>query len=148
MKKSLIASLLALAAGSSSAFDLGITGSYDHVSPNYFASGFGVTAAQRFNNKGIFLGYDRYPDIKYNKYTAMGGLDVATAGSALLTVKAGVAYLDSRYSDGFAFLAGVGATYPLTDKISIVTDFRHQWGQSSVKKYNGNTVTLGLTYSF
>lgn len=148
MKKTLIAAALALAAGSASAIDIGVTGSYDHVSPNYFASGFGVSAAQRFGNKGVFLGYDRFPDINYSKYTVQGGLDIATAGSALLTLKGGVAYLDSRYRDGYALLLGAGATFPLTDKISITADFRHQWGQEKVNKYNGNQVIFGLTYTF
>jgi opacity protein-like surface antigen len=149
MKKSLIAAALAMAlTGTASAVDFGITGSYDHVSPNYFASGFGLTASQRFGTKGVYLGYDRFPDINYSKYTVQGGLDVATAGSALLTIKSGIAYLDSRYRDGFALLLGVGATFPLTDKLSITADYRHQWGQEKVNKYNGNQVIFGVTYSF
>lgn len=150
MKKTLIATALACAASTAFALDVGVTGSYDHVSPNYFAGGYGLVVGHRFanTNYGVTAAFDRYPDIKYNKYTLMAGRDVATLGTAVLTIKSGVSYLDTRYNDGYAFVAGVGSTIGLTDKISLTTDFRHQWGQDSVKKLNGNIVTFGLMYSF
>ena len=153
MKKIAIATLLAVAAVSASAVEVGITGSYDGTKHDH--AGYGLTVGEHFGKAGITAGFDRYSDNKLNKYSLVGGYDVAKIGSATVTAKAGVVYLDqekgAKYSSdrqGYAGLVGAGVTVPVTKAVSVTADYRYQAGQSRVNDLNGSTVLFGAKYAF
>jgi outer membrane autotransporter protein len=50
--------------------------------------------------------------------------------------------------DGFAGVLGVGASMAITKKLSAGVSIDRQWGQSVVKKFNGNVITAGVKVGF
>ena len=150
MKNILIASMLALAAFSASAVEVGVNGSYDMGGSND-RPGAGITLGQKFNKFGVTAGFDRYTkNTDQNKWSLVGSYDVATVANTTLAVKAGAVYLDNtgRVADGYAALVGAGASYPLSKTVALTADYRYQAGQSRVNQFNGSTVAFGAKYSF
>jgi opacity protein-like surface antigen len=150
MKKLAIASLLALAAVSASAVEVGVNGSYDFGSSPERPGG-GVTLGEKFGKFGVTAGFDRYTKGNdTSKYSLVGSYDVAQFAGATFAVKAGGAYIDNsnRTPDGYAALVGAGASYPITKDIALTADYRYQAGQSRINQYNGSTVAFGAKYSF
>lgn len=150
MKKLAIASVLALAAFSASAVEVGVNGSYDMGGSND-RPGAGITIGQKYDKFGITAGFDRYTKgTDQNKWSLVGSYDVATIAKTTLAVKAGAVYLDNsgKSADGYAALVGAGASYPITKDIALTADYRYQAGQSRVNQYNGSTVAFGAKYSF
>ena len=150
MKNILIASILAMAAFSANAVEVGVNGSYDFGSPTE-RPGAGVTVGQKFGKVGVTAGFDRYTKTTdQDKYSLVGSYDVATVAKTTVAVKAGAAYLSntSGVADGYAALVGVGASYPITKAVSLTADYRYQAGQSRVNQFDGSTVAFGAKYSF
>lgn len=150
MKKLVIASVLALAAVSASAVELGVNGSYDYGSPAN-RPGAGITIGEKYGKFGVTAGFDRYQKgTDQNKWTLVGSYDVYTAGAATFAVKAGAAYLDNygNTADGYAGLAGAGVSYSIAKNVALTADYRYQFGQSRVNTFDGNTVSTGVKFSF
>jgi opacity protein-like surface antigen len=150
MKKLAIASVLALAAASASAVEVGVNGSYDFGGAND-RPGAGITVGEKFGKVGVTAGFDRYTKgTDQNKWSLVGSYDVATVAGATVAVKAGAVYLDNagKTADGYAALVGAGVSYPLTKAVSLTADYRYQAGQTRVDQFNGNTVAFGAKYSF
>jgi opacity protein-like surface antigen len=153
MKKIAIATLLALAAVSASAVEVGVNGSYDGTKHDH--AGYGLTVGEHFDKFSATAGFDRYGDNNLNKYSLVGGYDVAKVGSATVTAKVGTVYLDqeagktySKDRNGWAGLVGAGISVPVTKAVSATVDYRYQAGQSRVKDLNGSTVLVGAKYAF
>lgn len=177
MKKFAIASVIALAATAASALDLGVNASrtYGGADRNGYGltvgQSFGAFGAEASVDRYTGSGIDQ------NRWSLVGTMPVATVGKVSLTAKAGVAYLDnqgtltsdsavttcrgrsaqcmtststtsSEVANGFAGVVGVGASMPLTDKLSATVDYRYQRGQDRVNAFNGSTVNAGLKYKF
>ncbi len=150
MKKLAIASLLAVAAFSASAVEVGVNGSYDFGSPTE-RPGAGITLGQKFGKMGVTAGFDRYTKTTdQDKWSLVGSYDVATISNATVAVKAGAAYLSNTGSvaDGYAAVVGAGVSYPLTKTVALTADYRYQAGQSRVNQFDGSTVAFGAKYSF
>jgi opacity protein-like surface antigen len=150
MKKLAIATVLALAAFSASALEVGVNGSYDFGGSND-RPGAGITIGQKYDKFGITAGFDRYTKgTDQNKWNLMGSYDVATIAGTTVAVKAGAMYIDNtgRVADGYAALVGAGASYPLSKTVALTADYRYQAGQSRVNQFNGSTVAFGAKYSF
>ena len=150
MKKLAIASVLALAAFSASAVEVGVNGSYDFGGSNE-RPGAGVTLGQKFGKMGVTAGFDRYTKgTDQDKYSLVGSYDVATVANTTMAVKAGAAYLSNtgNVADGYAALVGVGASLPVNKTVALTADYRYQAGQSRVNQFNGSTVAFGVKYSF
>ena len=150
MKKLAIATVLALAAFSASAVEVGVNGSYDFGSSND-RPGAGITLGQKYGKMGVTAGFDRYTKgNEQNKWSLVGSYDVATIAKTTVAVKAGAVYLDnmSRVSNGYAALVGAGVSYPLTKTVALTADYRYQAGQSRVNQFDGSTVAFGAKYSF
>ena len=150
MKKLAIASLLALAAVSASAVEVGVNGSYDFGGAND-RPGAGITVGEKFGKVGVTAGFDRYTKgTDQNKWSLVGSYDVATVAGATVAVKAGAMYIDNagRVADGYAAVVGAGVSYPLNKTVSLTADYRYQAGQSRVNTFDGSTVLVGAKYSF
>jgi opacity protein-like surface antigen len=150
MKKIAIATLLALAAVSASAVEIGVNGSYDFGGAND-RPGAGITVGQKFDKFGVTAGFDRYTKgTDQNKWSLVGSYDVATIGKTTIAVKAGAMYIDNtgRVADGYAALVGAGVSYPLSKTVALTADYRYQAGQSRVNTFDGSTVLFGAKYSF
>ena len=150
MKKLAIASVLALAALSASAVEVGVNGSYDFGGSNE-RPGAGVTLGQKFGKMGVTAGFDRYTKgTDQDKWSLVGSYDVATVANTTVAVKAGAAYLSNtgNVADGYAALVGVGASLPVNKTVALTADYRYQAGQSRVNQFNGSTVAFGVKYSF
>lgn len=150
MKKLAIATVLALAAFSASAVEVGVNGSYDFGSATD-RPGAGFTIGEKFGKFGVTAGFDRYTKTTdQDKYSLVGSYDVATIAKTTVAVKAGAAYISNtgNVADGYAALVGVGASYPLTKTVSLTADYRYQAGQSRVNSFDGSTVAFGAKYSF
>ena len=150
MKKIAIATVLALAAVSASAVEIGVNGSYDFGGPND-RPGAGITVGQKYDKFGITAGFDRYTKgTDQNKWSLVGSYDVATVAGATVAVKAGAVYIDNagKTADGYAAVVGAGVSYPLTKTVALTADYRYQAGQSRVNSFDGSTVAFGAKYSF
>jgi opacity protein-like surface antigen len=150
MKKIAIATLLAVAAFSASAVEVGINGSYDYGSPTQ-RPGAGITIGEKYGKLGVTAGFDRYQkSTDQDKWSLVGSYDVATIAKATVAVKAGAVYLDNagRVADGYAALVGAGVSYPLSKTVALTADYRYQAGQSRVNSFDGGTVAVGAKYSF
>jgi opacity protein-like surface antigen len=150
MKKLAIASVLALAAFSASAVEVGVNGSYDFGGSNE-RPGAGVTVGQKFGKMGVTAGFDRYTKgADQDKWSLVGSYDVATIANTTVAVKAGAAYLSNtgNVADGYAALVGAGLSLPVNKTVALTADYRYQAGQSRVNQFNGSTVAFGVKYSF
>jgi opacity protein-like surface antigen len=149
MKKVLIASVIALAATAASALELGV-----HVTRDYSGSDRnygGITLGHNYGAMSATAGFERSSvgTNDQNRYSLVGGYDVVKLGTVTVTPKVGVAYLDNQVgSDGYAMTVGVGASVPVTAKISVTADFARQYGQDRVNQFDGNRVSVGLKYKF
>jgi len=148
MKKLAIIAILATATGLASAADIGAR--FEHNSGND-TSGFGVTVGQKFGAVGVEAAVDRsaVASRDVNRYSLVGSYDLTKVYGVTVAAKAGVAFVDALgQKHGGALLGGVGVSYPVTKKISLVADYAYQQGQERVSEWNGNTVSAGLKYSF
>jgi len=149
MKKILLATLLAATFGAASAVEVGVNTSRNYAGNDN--TGFGLTVGQRIGGKTtVTAGFDRVTSgADQDRFSLIGGYDVAKFGKAIVTANAGAGYLNNEVAaNGYVALVGVGVSYPLTAKVSATVDLRHQVGQARVSQFNGNTVTAGLKYSF
>lgn len=148
MKKLAIASLLAVAAASASAVEVGVTAARDYAGPDRNTAG--VTVGHPFGPVAVTAGFDRTTTgVAQNRWTLIAGYDVTKLGPVTLAVKGGAAYLDNASgADGAAFVVGAGASMPVMKNTAATLDFTRQQGQARVSAFDGNRVTVGLKYSF
>lgn len=148
MKKLAIIAILASISAAASATDIGLRVGRNGGTETNNA---GVTIGQSYGALGAEAAFDRSTVgvVNVDRYSLLGSYEVAKVAGATVAVKAGAAYIDpARGHDGFAALVGVGASYPVTKKVSVVADYAFQEGQTRVRGYNGNTVSAGVKYSF
>lgn len=149
MKKIAFATVLALAAASASALEIGVTATRDYSSDA--RNGGGVTLGQSYGKLNVTAGYDRFTkgSNDQNRFSLVGGYDIAKLGQVTFTPKLGVAYLDNQTSsNGYAMTVGLGASVPVTQKVSVGLDYAYQRGQDRVRDSNGNTIAVGVKYAF
>ena len=149
MKKIAIASMLALAAISAGAVEVGVTAGRDYAGTDRAA--YGVTLGQNIGAVNVTAGFDRATAGSNNqdRYTLVGAYNVTKIGTASVAVKAGGAYLNNQGgSDGYALLVGAGVTVPLTKTVSATVDLTNQRGQDRVQAYDGNRLTAGVKVAF
>lgn len=145
-----IASILALAAASASALEVGVTTTADYSGVNK-STGYGVTLSKPIGAFGVTAGFDRFAagSNDQDRYSLVAGYNVAKFGPVTLTPKLGVAYLNNQHGvDGSAVTVGLGASMPLTKTMSLTLDATRQYGQDRVQGFDGNRVTAGLAYRF
>lgn len=147
MKKIAIMAALAVAAVSASAVEVGVRGTH---TVDAVADTAGVTVGQKFGAIGVEGSFDRTTRgvSNVNKYSLVGSYDVAKVAGITISPKVGVAFIDPVGVNGYAATVGVGASYPLTKKVSLVADYAYQRGQDRVRAFNGNLVSVGAKYSF
>ncbi len=149
MKKIAIASLIALAATAASAAEIGVTGTRDYSGTDRnFA---GVTLGQSFGKVGVTAGFERstVSNNDQDRFSLVAGYDVAKVGPVTVTPKIGAAYLNNQTgADGYAMTVGVGASVPVTKKVSVGLDVARQYGQDRVSQFDGTRVTAGVRYKF
>jgi outer membrane autotransporter protein len=148
MKKLAIMAVLATSAMAASAMDVGVRGVH---TGDATADMVGVTVGKKFGAIGVEGAFDRSTrgDASVNRWSLLGSYDVAKVYGVAVAAKAGVAHVDpSAGSNGGALLVGVGASYPVTKKVSLVADYAYQRGQDRVSAFNGNNVSAGVKVSF
>jgi len=153
MKKLVIMAFLAVTVMAASAADIGLrAGRLGGAMTNDAGlTGAGVTVGQQFGKIGAELAYDRafMGSSSVSRYSLTGSYPVAKFKGVSFAAKAGVAFIDPTVgANGYAATAGIGASYPLTKKVSLVADYAYQVGQDRVKSFNGNMITVGTKYSF
>jgi hypothetical protein len=149
MKKTLIATTLALAVTAASALEVGVQMGRDFSSPNRNYGG--VTLGHAIGPASLTLGYDRtaVTGNDQNRWSLVAGYDLMRVGPVTVTPMLGAAFLDNQTgSDGLAMTAGVGASVPVTNRIRAVVDWTYQVGQNRVNANNGNRITAGVRYTF
>jgi hypothetical protein len=131
------------------AVEVGIVGAYDYGLTTD-RSGVGVTVGEKFGRYGVTAGVERYTEnVNQVKYSLVNSYDLVKVLGSVVSVRGGAVYMDnSRGADGFAWVAGFGAAYPVTKELSLTYEFRHQIGQDRVKHFDGNTSLLGVKYAF
>lgn len=150
MKKLAIASLIALAATSASALEVGINTTRDY-SGRADRDSMGITVEKQFGRVGVTGGFERFSKglNDQDRFSLAAGYDLARIGTMTFGPKIGVAYLDNqRGKDGYAMTVGAGASMRVTKRASVNLDVVRQMGQDSVKQFNGNLVGLGVSYKF
>ena len=152
MKKTLLAALLATLAISASALEIGVVGSGEFVKGSHHpVDGMGLTLGQHFGAFSATAEADRQSTTDVNKYSLVGGYDVATVAGVTVTAKAGVAYLDNQtlvHSNRYAGVVGAGVSYPVAKSIALTADYRYQADRNTVHQLDGSTVSVGAKYSF
>jgi hypothetical protein len=153
MKKIALATLLALAAVATTAqaVEVGVVGGTDFLNGGYNHGTAGLTVGQHFGDFSVTAEALREVKGNTNKYNLLGGYDFAKFGTATFTAKAGVAYIDNgtlNSSDRYAGVVGLGASLPVTTKVTATVDYRFQATDNAAKKFQGNTVLVGAKYSF
>jgi opacity protein-like surface antigen len=150
MKKFAIASLIALAATAASALEVGVTTTSDYSGADK-RSGYGFTVGQSYGKLSATAGFERFTKgaNDQDRYSVVGGYEVAKVGPATVAVKTGVAYLNNRVGDnGYALTVGAGVSVPVTKKVLLNVDAVRQYGQERVSQFDGNRVTAGVSYRF
>lgn len=150
MKKIVLASALALAAVSASALEVGVTATRDYSGADNRNFG-GVTIGQSYGKLNATAGIERSSvgNNDQNRFSLVGGYDVAKIGVVTVTPRLGVAYLNNQVGEnGYAMTVGVGATVPVTKQVSVGLAVDRQYGQDRVQQFDGNRVTAGVKYAF
>jgi outer membrane autotransporter protein len=115
----------------------------------------GVTVGEKWGKIGVDAGFSRGwgQDTTSDRWTLVAGYDVARVAGVTVTPKIGYAYLDNSNTiiakatpSASAGLVGVGASLPITKKISATADYAYQFSGSS--NNNANVITAGLKYKF
>lgn len=147
MKKLAIATLLVLAAGSASAFEVGVNGGRAQALDENLA---GLTVGKKFGNLGVTAGYDHLGGkVDQNRFSLMGSVDLFKVEKVQFAAKAGVAYLDNKHaSNGNAFVYGVGATLPVAKNVAATLDVVRQLGENKVEAFDSNMLTVGVKVRF
>lgn len=147
MKKLAIATILALAAGSASAFDVGVSGGRANSLDENLV---GVSVGKKFGLLGVSAGYDRLGgNVDQNRYSLMGSVDLFKVEKVQFAAKAGYAYLDNKHGvNGNAFVFGVGASMPVAKKVAATLDVVRQQGENKVEAFDSNMVTVGVKVRF
>lgn len=148
MKKLFAMTAIALAATTASALEVGVRGVHTQESSPDMV---GLTVTKRVGVLNVEAAVDRSTRgaQNVNRWSLTGSHDVAKVAGVTLAAKAGVAYIDPSVSqNGVAALVGVGATYPLTKKVSLVADYAYQRAQYKVSDFSGNTVSTGIKVAF
>ena len=149
MKKVLVGSVIAFAAFTASALELGVNVARDFS--NNPLNAVGLTVTKTFGNSNIGLGYSRSTNTEenQNRFSLGGGVNLMKIGSVLVTPNASVVYLNnSQSANGYALTAGVDFSMPITKKLDGYVDVSHQFGQDRVSRYDGGAVTAGVRYKF
>lgn len=148
MKKIAIASLIALAATSASAVEIGVTATRDHAGTDRNFGG--ITIGKTYGKMNAAVGFERtLTGNDQNRFSLVGGYDVAKFGPVTFTPKVGAAYLDNQVGqDGYAMTVGVGASVPVSKQVTFGVDFARQYGQERVQQFDGNRLTASLRYKF
>ena len=149
MKKILAGLVLLFAASTASAFDVGVGMNRDFSGDN--RNSYALTVGQKFGKFGLQGGFENFAKGNdQSRWSLLGSYDVVSFGKyGALAVKGGGAYLHNQnLSDGYALLAGLGYTNPITKQWAGTIDYRYQWGQNRVDQFNGGTLGAGLKYSF
>ena len=149
MKKIAIASILALAAISASAVEVGVTGTRDYSGDNRNFGG--ITLGTKFGGYGATAGIERSTvgTDAQTRISLVGDREMVKFGAVSLTGRVGVAHLDNTAAvDGYALTVGVGATVPVTKKVSVGLAVDRQYGQDRVQAFDGNRVTAAVKYAF
>ena len=153
MKKFAIASILALAAVSASAVELGVVatrGDTTGDTRNYA----GVTLGQSYGKLNATAGFERSTvgvEGNQNRWSLVGGYDVAKVGPVTITPKIGYAYLDNQtpgIASGNAGTLGVGFSVPVAQKVTVGLDYAYQKGEDCVSQFDGNRVSVSAKYKF
>lgn len=150
MKKFAIASMIVLAATAASAAEVGVTTTSDYSGVDKRA-GFGLTVGQSYGKLSATAGFERFTAgaNDQDRYSLVGGYEVAKLGPATVAVKTGVTYLSNQTSaDGYAMTVGAGVSIPVTKQVSVNVDASRQIGQDRVSQFDGNRVTAGVSYRF
>ena len=152
MKKIALATLLAVAAVTASAVEVGVVGGTDFLNHGSNRGTAGVTVGQHFGDFSVAAEALRESHDNTNKYNLLAGYDFAKFGSATFTAKAGVAYIDNgtitQHTDRYAGVVGLGTSIPVTSKVSATVDYRFTDTKDNASKFQGNTVLVGAKYSF
>ena len=150
MKKIAIAAALALATIAAGAVEIGVNGSVDNYNSKD-REGYGLTVGEHFGKFSVTAEADREIKRNLDKYSLVGGYDVAKFGTATLTAKAGLGFIDKSGVKGderYVALIGAGVTVPVTKSVALTVDYRYQDADHKVKSFDGNTVAVGAKYSF
>ena len=150
MKKFAIASILAIAAISASAVEVGVT-AVNQATPNPDRYGYGVTVGQGFGAYNVTAGISRFnrEANDQTRVTLVGSREVYKAGPVSLTGRVGYAYLNNQTGeDGSALTVGGGASVPVAKNVTAGLSVDRQYGQNRVSQFDGNVVTAAVKYSF
>ena len=148
MNKLAIIAILASVTAAASAADVGVRVGRDNGTDTNNA---GVTVGQKFGDFGAEAAFDRSTVGKnnVNRWSLVGSYSVDEVAGVSVAAKAGAAFIDPTHGDnGAALLVGVGASYPVTNSVSLVADYAFRKGQERVRAYDGNIVSVGVKVSF
>ena len=152
MKKSVLVALLVIS-GAVSATEVGINAG--GISGGNAGGIVGVTVGDHFGKFSVDAGFAQgWQDVTTtNRWTLVGGYDVATIADVTITPKVGYAYLNNssttsinRTPSASAALVGLGASYPITKEVAATADYAYQFTGNS--NNIGNVLTAGVKYSF
>ena len=149
MKKIAIASIIALAAVSASALEVGVTTSTSFAGADRAATG--ATVGTSLAGFGVTAGVEKFTKgaNDQTRWSLVADRALTTVGPVALSARAGVAFLDNQSStDGYALVVGAGASLPVTKQVSLDLGVARQYGQKRVSGFDGNVATLGLKYKF
>lgn len=152
MKKSLLVALMVIS-GAVSAVEVGVNAG--GVSGGNAGGIVGVTVGDHFGKFSVDAGFAQgWQDVTTtNRWTLVGGYDIAKVAGVTITPKVGYAYLNNsstqaanRTPSASAALVGLGASYPITKEVAATADYAYQFTGNS--NNIGNVLTAGVKYSF
>lgn len=149
MKKILITAVIAMAATTASAFEVGVQVGRDFGDTNRNFGG--LTVGQSLGPVTLSAGYHRTSVTAndQNRWSVVGGYDLVKVGPVQFAPTVGAAYLNNKTtSNGLAMTVGVEASVPVSKSLEGVVDYTYQIGQSRVNQFDGSRVTAGLRYKF
>jgi len=147
MKKVLAAIAIAAAAGTASAADL--TVNYNRDTSNKINGG-GLALSASVEKATVAVTFDRFAKgTDVDSYGVLGSYEIFKLGKLGVSGQLGLSYLDvERGRNGFAGTVGLGVSYPITKKISIVADANRIMPEDKIKSQEATIVSMGIRTSF
>jgi len=148
MKKAIMATVLMGIFGSAMATEVGIEGGRTYGSTEN--SAIRLTVDQPVGAFVVQGNYSRPSTgtVRANQFGASVGYGVLV-GPVTITPRVGAAYVSNTGAEtGYGVTAGVDASVPVYQGVSVVAGIDRFIGQDSVNALNGNYVFAGLKYKF
>lgn len=114
-------------------------------------NGAGISLGKTFGGLNYSVSIDRFAkkNNDIDMFSVNASYEIIKVLGMGVSPGVGLGYLrQEQGKNGVVMNAGVGLSYPITKKFSVVTDFYRTYGQESIKNTNATVASVGIKTTF